>query len=891
MLQKNMTPYITTQVSAHAARQKLTEQSLTAREFLHKYDELKLKNTRDLDSLVYLLSKICDDAELKTFLAKTFVDKATFVEGQITVTDQLADLASAKMTTEELEKIKAQLIEVTSVSSLSTSDALKKLLKEKQTRHVNLPLQPDWINQRLYLTMNFVSDSGCKEMEVVPLGSLPLLLQEAAIIEDLLYCCEGIDGKYIQALPHHDSFAAKDFRVDQSLDCSLKDFVRRLVPVCSSYSTVIQFIEEKSGFCFGLVNHALSAAIRILVKDYIVLIAQIEHQNCMGQLTLQKFWFYMQPTMRTLEILVSVVSSIDRCECRGGAVLSLLHEKTTNLIGDTKGQQLCLYLTQYACVPYFEMLEKWIYKGIILDPYSEFLVEENDAFQKEKLQEDFNDAYWEQHYIIREERIPVFLQRVADKILNTGKYLNVVRQCGKDIKCPTAQEIVYTIKEKQYFEHIERAYDYASKLLLDLLMEEKALMPRLSSIKHYFLLDQGDFIVQFMDMAEEELKKPMNDIMCTRLETLLELALRTSTANADPFKDDLKVNLLNYDLITQLFTILMIETKQEKDYKVASTDLHLSGLEAFTFDYVVKWPLSLVISRKALTRYQMLFRHLFYCKHVERQLCNVWLNNKTAKMFARHSTQWYATAFALRQRMLNFVQNFEYYMMFEVIEPNWQLFEANLEQVSNIDDVLVHHSDFLNSCLKDCMLTSPKLLKIVHKLMVVCVTFSNFLQKNSTNIEFNGPSEMTGIHSEEVKGELDKKRTSTKIFLEHVDHLAGSASFENSIKKFGKNFTCFLVELLDKIMEFSVTNCEHKLMNMLYRLDFNNFYTKQLEALSAERLHIDPLSKNQLNQPKRGKPGSNSFRQKLSSRHASSPVRMYSDEFQNKDKHALPDQS
>ncbi len=29
------------------------------------------------------------------------------------------------------------------------------------------------------------------------------------------------------------------------------------------------------------------------------------------------------------------------------------------------------------------------------------------------------------------------------------------------------------------------------------------------SIKHYFLLDQGDFIVQFMDMADDELKKSM----------------------------------------------------------------------------------------------------------------------------------------------------------------------------------------------------------------------------------------------------------------------------------------------------------------------------------------------------------------------------------------------
>ena len=58
-------------------------------------------------------------------------------------------------------------------------------------------------------------------------------------------------------------------------------------------------------------------------------------------------------------------------------------------------------------------------------------MEENQSFQKEKLQEDYNDAYWEQHYTICRERIPVFMERVADKILNTGKYLNVVRQCGK----------------------------------------------------------------------------------------------------------------------------------------------------------------------------------------------------------------------------------------------------------------------------------------------------------------------------------------------------------------------------------------------------------------------------------------------------------------------------
>lgn len=47
----------------------------------------------------------------------------------------------------------------------------------------------------------------------------------------------------------------------------------------------------------------------------------------------------------------------------------------------------------------------------------------------------------------------------------------------------------------------------------------------------------------------------------------------------------------------------------------------LTGIEAFVFNYDVKWPVSLVINRKAIACYQMLFRHLFYCKHVERLLC------------------------------------------------------------------------------------------------------------------------------------------------------------------------------------------------------------------------------------------------------------------------------
>lgn len=51
---------------------------------------------------------------------------------------------------------------------------------------------------------------------------------------------------------------------------------------------------------------------------------------------------------------------------------------------------------------------------------SEFMVEEHEL-QKEKIQEDYNDKYWDQRYTIVQHRIPSFLQKMADKILSTGK--------------------------------------------------------------------------------------------------------------------------------------------------------------------------------------------------------------------------------------------------------------------------------------------------------------------------------------------------------------------------------------------------------------------------------------------------------------------------------------
>lgn len=68
----------------------------------------------------------------------------------------------------------------------------------------------------------------------------------------------------------------------------------------------------------------------------------------------------------------------------------------------------------------------------------------------------------------------------------------------------------------------------------------------------------------------------------------------------------------------------------------------------------------------------------------------------------------------LKARMLAFIQQILAFATFEVLEPNWRKLEERLEggKVETVDQLLRDHVDFLDTCLKECMLTSSRLLKV-----------------------------------------------------------------------------------------------------------------------------------------------------------------------------------
>ncbi|CAO3595871.1 unnamed protein product [Absidia cylindrospora] len=824
-----------------------------------------------------------------------------------------------------------------------------------------------WSNQNANTALTPKADSTTLSDNINgSIGVFPEHIQEYAVIEDLLYILMGINGTYIkfeypsQATeldddddddPMEDMGSATStncwdsikYDVDPTLDQSLRHMVEKLLPLATYYMSVDAFVEQFARFEYGTVNHALCSAIRVFLKEYINFIAQLEHQfQTSNQFTLHRIWFYAQDTLQQMKILHQLTITIrdlskrsyladddednidavleglksttdDSNEIRipdrqkGAAVLNVLSDRLVGLSGDPKCKQIYSFLLSRASLPYFEILHAWIYRGEIKDPYNEFMVLEKRNVKKENLKEDFNDAYWEMRYTVRENGlVPGFLEPLKQQILLAGKYLNVVRECGVNIAKPeemmdimsqdqhsldaqsstgsgnqqnqqqpftlhgngiygskhgdlsqvtTRNDVWLAVDGGKFIKNLEIAYRYANRTLLNLLLKEQQLTARLRSIKHYFFLDQSDFLTSFLDLAKDELKQSAQDIPLARLQSLMDIVLRNSSSVAayDPFKEDVVVSLSPLKLIDQLLRIINVAgfeapsdvnssgfLGQDGASSLSSSAYHLdrsqslsgsvvfpsssasnappkdvlNGYDALTLDYTVTFPLSLVISRKALTKYQLLFRHLLYLKHVEDLLCKTWMDQKET-IWRRPSTcpeteRWKFQVYSLRNRMLCFVQQFTYYVTNEVLEPNWRQLEANLTKVSTVDEVLQYHSDFLDTCLKECMLTNSKLLRIYNKLMNSCVKFSHQAERYTQLIQ-TMENQRSGL------SRMPKQGLDSKTIEAHFE------TAQRSLNKLEEGVAYHMKLLINALNLYSATETVQFLC-LVMRLDYNAFY-------------------------------------------------------------------
>ena len=67
-------------------------------------------------------------------------------------------------------------------------------------------------------------------------------------------------------------------------------------------------------------------------------------------------------------------------------------------------------------------------------------------------------------------------------------------------------------QNRDFSECIDRAYNWANEELIKIVIQEQDLIGRLKSMKKYFFLQAGDFLVHFLDACSDELEKKINQI-------------------------------------------------------------------------------------------------------------------------------------------------------------------------------------------------------------------------------------------------------------------------------------------------------------------------------------------------------------------------------------------
>ncbi|KAI0815773.1 Spc98 family-domain-containing protein [Xylaria sp. FL0064] len=716
------------------------------------------------------------------------------------------------------------------------------------------------------------------------LHEMSLEVQEAAMIEDLLFVFMGYEGQYIRysygynPSDERDRLQGPTFKILPGLDPSLQDLTLSMIQMATHYSALEMFVNVQSRQEFGIVNHALCAAIRKILNEYLVMVAQLETQFLTNEsFTLHLLHVHTLPTSQMLSQLYVLASDLlkrnalldDESEeeasdaedydniienlkrggdlvpgnmtgkkiCKGGVVIDLITKRLESMSGDPVARSLLTSLLRDASRPYMAMLNEWLHHGEIRDPHSEFLIKEQKSIRRDMLEQDYTDDYWERRYMIQKQYIPPQLEGVKDKVLLAGKYLNVVRECGGVDISKVTRDLPTSFDDPRFLDNVNNAYAYANESLMELLITTHALPARLRSLKHYFFLDPSDYFTYFMELSASELRKPVKSVNTVKLQSLLDLVLHQpgSIVYLDPFKENVHVEMNEVSLIKMLQRVVNItgiepgESLQPSSNQPVENDKNAVGFTSLQLDYQVPFPVSLVISRKTVWRYQALFRYLLSLKHLESQLSTAWQTHNTGFVWSYRSSVrkleiWKRRVWTLRARMVVFVQQVLYFCTLEVIEPNWHSLMSRLKAKDGssdgsgkpdrtVDELMQDHVDFLDTCLKGCMLTNGKLIKIHSKLMQTCTmfaTYTNWLSRESEkadpdlvgHVKPPNMSEKQWARFQATKSQRSSNDSSFNGQGSDEDHI--SNLFE-IIKKWETNFSRHLQILLDALNHYAAT--------------------------------------------------------------------------------------
>jgi len=433
------------------------------------------------------------------------------------------------------------------------------------------------------------------------------------------------------------------------------------------------------------------------------------------------------------------------------------------------------------------------------------------------------ESLWREGYLIQSDMLPAFISPVlAQRILRTGKSINFLRVCCDDSgwadAAAEAAAYVGTTTSRGGLVYGEtdalealvvEAAKRIDRHLMDVIHKRYRFKDHCLAIKRYLLLGQGDFVQYLMDVVGPELSEPANRISSFQLAGLLETAIRASNAQYD-----------DRDILDRIKVKMMDHGDGDR------------GWDVFSLEYDARVPLDTVFTASVMKMYLKVFNFLWKLKRVDHSLTGVW---KTMKPNCIVSSPFYKEGTSIRAQfvsvlrkcqvlfneMNHFVTNFQYYIMFEVLEVSWARFSDEMDAAKDLDDLLLAHDKYLNSILEKALLgeRSQGLLRNLFELFDIILQFRSHADRwfeRIYELQLRGKGKPKS-KSKESGSWLDGGR---KAMIQLAGELFRKMG--EDLDSIAKDYTASLDAFITQLpMQQHVD-----LKFLLFRLDFTEYYSR-----------------------------------------------------------------
>ncbi|KAH9577992.1 Gamma tubulin complex component protein [Trypanosoma melophagium] len=588
------------------------------------------------------------------------------------------------------------------------------------------------------------------------LEDVPEEIQDRVVTTEVLAAVVGHGGSLLQV-------SRDGFVVSRYVPVSMRSLCKTILPVADAF-IALRKVERAEYMGKSLVAMALGEVVSEVCTSFAHEIANLQRwaQNrsmpLMGVVSEVLRAGHHIVRLRQVLPTDAILEEEGTLSMVGWRLLNHIHEQAEKHSGSKEDDELLLLLLRRASAPYLRVLHRWMHEGLLEDPYGEFFISEScpppnattsitttttssssiksvvtRIFPSSGGIDDYGETAvgdataFERRFSMNKNMIPNFLlsnSKIAKMVFYAGKYCCLLREYNGTLPAfgDVAENLLIWTGADKLQRMIEESYEIASGEVLQLFLGPQVdLLGYLSSLKSYFLQQRGDWLVDFLDSAEELLLKSPVQVKVHSVRVLLQAAI-ARCCGTDPYHTSIGCSFSDTSIEQYINGSFDQQTNESAPRGSCGrksgmrVETHRC-IELLQLEADLKWPLTMVLDPPILQRFNVLFRLFTWLKTCERSLTTAWRDGDGP------NPHYPSQAYSIKHQLIQFIRQFQFYAAHFVVEPLWGRMIGRIGQADNVFAVTNALQDFFHGVELGLVLASAHRFRSLARILEISRSF------------------------------------------------------------------------------------------------------------------------------------------------------------------------